>query len=51
MFFLFLKENISCDPFLEPSQRDGSNDGSQHNLVTPSSGKGHNIRFTSTEIP
>ena len=31
-FFLFLKENIHCDPSLEPSRRDGSN-------------KGHNIGF------
>ena len=23
-------KSISCDPSLEPSQRDGSNDGSQH---------------------
>ena len=30
MFFLFLNENICCDPSLEPSQRDGSNDGSQN---------------------
>ena len=29
IFFLFLKENICCDPSLEPSRRDGSNDGSQ----------------------
>ena len=29
MIFLFLEENICCDPSLEPSQRDGSNDGSQ----------------------
>ena len=28
--FLFLKENIYCDPSLEPSRRDGSNDGSQN---------------------
>ena len=28
-FFLFLNENICCDPSLEPSRRDGSNDGSQ----------------------
>ena len=27
-FFLFLVENICCDPSLEPSRRDGSNDGS-----------------------
>ena len=26
IFFLFLNENISCDPSLEPSRRDGSND-------------------------
>ena len=32
-FFLFLKENICCDPSLEPSQRDGSNDGSQNMLL------------------
>ena len=30
LFFLFHSENICCDPSLEPSQRDGSNDGSQH---------------------
>ena len=29
-FFLFLHENICCDPSLEPSRRDGSNDGSQN---------------------
>ena len=29
-FFLFLNENICCDPSLEPSRRDGSNDGSQN---------------------
>ena len=29
-FFLFLNKNICCDPSLEPSQRDGSNDGSQN---------------------
>ena len=29
IFFLFLNENICCDPSLEPFQRDGSNDGSQ----------------------
>ena len=28
--FLFLNQNICCDPSLEPSQRDGSNDGSQN---------------------
>ena len=27
--FLFLNGNISCDPSLEPSRQDGSNDGSQ----------------------
>ena len=30
VFFLFLNENICCDPSLEPSQRDGSKNGSQH---------------------
>ena len=25
IFFLFLYENICCDPSLEPSRRDGSN--------------------------
>ena len=30
IFFLFLNENICCDPSLEPSRRDGSNDGSQN---------------------
>ena len=29
LFFLFLNENICCDPSLEPSHRDGSNEGSQ----------------------
>ena len=28
--FLLLSENICCDPSLEPSQRDVSNDGSQN---------------------
>ena len=28
--FLFLNKNICCDPSLEPSQQDGSNDGSQN---------------------
>ena len=28
--FLFLNENICCDPSLEPSQKDNSNDGSQN---------------------
>ena len=27
IFFLFPNENICCDPSLEPSQRDGSNEG------------------------
>ena len=30
IFFLFLNENVCCDPSLEPSRRDGSNGGSQH---------------------
>ena len=30
IIFLFLNKNISCDPSLEPSQRDGSNVGSQN---------------------
>ena len=30
IFFLFLRENIGCDPSLEPSGLDGSNDGSQN---------------------
>ena len=30
VFFLFLSKNICCDPSLEPSQRDGSYDGSQN---------------------
>ena len=30
IFFLFLNENICCDPSLEPSQWDGSTDGSQN---------------------
>ena len=28
--FLFLNKNIHCDPSLEPSRQDGSNDGSQN---------------------
>ena len=28
--FLYLDENIYCNPSLEPSQRDGSNDESQN---------------------
>ena len=27
---IFFYKNIFCDPSLEPSDRDGSNDGSQH---------------------
>ena len=30
IIFLFLNENIHCDPSLEPSQRDGSNEGIQY---------------------
>ena len=30
IIFLISQKNICCDPSLEPSQRDGSNDGSQH---------------------
>ena len=30
IIFLFLNENICCDPSLEPSRRDGSNDESQN---------------------
>ena len=29
-FFLSLHKNICCDPSLEPSRRDGSNEGSQN---------------------
>ena len=32
-FFLFLNEKICCDPSLEPSRRDGSNNGSQNTFV------------------
>ena len=32
IIFLFLKESICCDPSLEPSWRDGTNDGSQNIL-------------------
>ena len=31
-FFLFLNETIYCDLSNEPSQRGGSDDGSQHTL-------------------
>ena len=30
IIFLFFNENICCDPSLEPSGRDGCNDGSQN---------------------
>ena len=30
IIFLLLHENVCCDPSLEPSQRDDSNDGSQN---------------------
>ena len=30
IIFLFLNVNIFCDPSLEPSRRDGSNEGSQN---------------------
>ena len=30
VIILILQKNICCDPSLEPSRRDGSNDGSQH---------------------
>ena len=30
LFFSFLNKNIRCDPSLEPSQHDDSNDVSQH---------------------
>ena len=30
IFSLFLNENIYCVPSLEPSRRDGSNEGSQN---------------------
>ena len=33
LFFLFLNENICCDPSLEASLQDGSNDGSQNMLL------------------
>ena len=30
IIILFLNENLCCDPSLEPSRQDGSNDGSRH---------------------
>ena len=33
IFYFFFTENICCDPSLEPSQRDGSNEGSQHTFL------------------
>ena len=30
IIFLFLNENVFCDPSLEPSGGDGSNDGSEN---------------------
>ena len=32
IIFLILNENICCDPLLDTSRRDGSNDGSQNML-------------------
>ena len=29
-YTIFVPKNISCDPSLEPSHPDGSNEGSQH---------------------
>ena len=37
-FFLFLKKNIFCDPSLETSQQDGSNDGSQNKFYMEKQG-------------
>ena len=31
--FIFLHKNIFCDPSLEPSSPDGSNEGPQHMFV------------------
>ena len=33
IILLFLNENICCDPSLEPSQGDSSNDGSQNTFL------------------
>ena len=33
IIFLFLNKNICCDPSLEPSQGDRSNDGSQNKFL------------------
>ena len=33
LIFLFLNENICCDPSLELSWRNGSNDGSQNTFL------------------
>ena len=33
IIFSFLNKNICCDPSLEPSQQDGSNEGSQNMLL------------------
>ena len=30
IIFLFLNKTICCDPLFKPSQRDGSDDGSQY---------------------
>ena len=32
-FFLFLIETICCDPSSEPSQKDSSDEGSQHRVL------------------
>ena len=36
--FLNLNENLCCDPSLELSRRDSSNEGSQHSFLMEKSG-------------
>ena len=36
LLFIFPNENIYCDPSLEPSHRDSSNEGSQHVFIEKS---------------
>ena len=44
---IFLHKNICCDPSLEPSYRDGSNEGSQHMFSL----KNKKIIFELSSIP
>ena len=42
-FLLILHKNICCDPSSEPSQQDGSDEGSQHMVSTRNKKNYHQI--------